>query len=121
VASVQAAAAARARGEAEEAAALAATELARALHEVEHTGEILEATEKELLPAAEASARLREASMRAGETTVLEVLVARRGWAAARAKLTRARAAHAWASVKLWLLLADLDSAAPRGAGGGTP
>jgi outer membrane protein TolC len=120
-ASVQAAAAARARGEAEEAAALAATELARALHEVEHTGEILEATEKELLPAAEASARLREASMRAGETTVLEVLVARRGWAAARAKLTRARAAHAWASVKLWLLLADLDSAAPRGAGGGTP
>ena len=122
-ASVQAAAAARAGGEFQEASAAAATELARALHEVDHTREILDATEKELVPAAAENARLREASMRAGETTVLEVLVARRGWAAARAKQTRAQAAHAWASVKLWLLLADLEpgaatAAAPRG---GTP
>jgi outer membrane protein TolC len=122
-AAVQAAAAARARGEFQEASAAAATALARALHEVEHTREILDATEKELLPAAAESARLREASMRAGETTVLEVLVARRVWAAARAKGTRARAAHAWASVKLWLLLADLEpgAATAAGPGGGTP
>jgi outer membrane protein TolC len=46
--------------------------------------------------------------MRAGETTVLEVLVARRVWAAARQKRTRAQAAHAWAQVKVWMLLADM-------------
>jgi outer membrane protein, heavy metal efflux system len=102
-----AAAAARARGEFEEARAVAATELARSLHEVEHTGEVLDAIEKEQLPAAEASAKLREASMKAGETTVLEVLVARRAWAAARQKHTRAIANHAWARVKVFLLLAD--------------
>jgi len=105
----QAAAAARALGEHQEASAVAATELARALHEVEHTQEILDAADQELLPAAAENARLREASMRAGETTVLEVLVARRGWAAARAKRTRALAAHAWAGVKVWLLLADVN------------
>jgi outer membrane protein TolC len=104
----QAAASARAQGEFEEARAMAATEMARSLHEVEHTGEVLEAIEKELVPAAEANAKARDASMRAGETTVLEVLVARRVWAAARAKQTRAMAAHAWARVKVWMLLADM-------------
>jgi outer membrane protein TolC len=103
-----AAAAARAQGEFEEARAMAATEMARSLHEVEHTGEVLEAIEKELVPAAEANAKARDASMRAGETTVLEVLVARRVWAAARAKQTRALAAHAWARVKVSMLLADM-------------
>ena len=104
----QAAAAARAEGEFREARAVAATELARSLHEVEHTGEVLEAIEKELVPAAEANAKARQASMLAGETTVLEVLVARRVWASARAKQTRALATHAWARVKVWMLLADM-------------
>jgi len=104
----QAAASARADGEFQEARAVAATELARSLHEVEHTGEVLEAIEKELVPAAEANAKARDASMRAGETTVLEVLVARRVWAAARQKRTRALASHAWAGVKVWMLLADM-------------
>ena len=104
----QAAAAARSVGDHQEALAVAATELTRALHEVEHTGEVLAAVEKELLPAAAEGARVREASMQAGETTVLEVLVARRAWAAARARRTRAVALHAWAQVKVWMLLADL-------------
>ena len=104
----QAAASARADGEFQEARAVAATELARSLHEVEHTGEVLDAIEKELVPAAEANAKARDASMRAGETTVLEVLVARRVWAAARQKRTRALASHAWAGVKVWMLLADM-------------
>jgi outer membrane protein TolC len=112
-----AAAAARSRGEHAQAAAVAATELARALHEVEHSQEVLEAVERELLPAAAESARLREASLRAGETTVFEVLLARRGHAAARARRTRALAAHAWAGVKVWLLLAD----ARMGAGAAAP
>jgi outer membrane protein, heavy metal efflux system len=104
----QAAAAARAAGEFREARAVAATEMARSLHEVEHTGEVLEAVEKELVPAAEANASARQASMQAGETTVLEVLVARRVWAGARAKRTRALASHAWARVKVFMLLADM-------------
>lgn len=104
----QAAAALRSDGEHREAMQSSATELTRALHEVEHTGEVLAAVDRELLPAAAEGARVREASMRAGETTVLEVLVARRSWAAARARRTRALASHAWAQVKVWLLLADL-------------
>jgi outer membrane protein TolC len=103
-----AAAAARAQGEFLEARAVAATELARSLHELEHTGEVLAAIEGELVPAARVNAQAREASMKAGETTVLEVLVARRTWAAARQKHTRAQAAHAWARVKVWMLLADM-------------
>ena len=103
-----AAAAARAQGEFQEARAVAATELARSLHEVEHTGEVLAAIEKELVPAAQLNAQSREASMRAGETTVLEVLIARRTWAAARQKHTRALAMHAWARVKIWMLMADM-------------
>jgi len=104
----QAAAAERSTGAHREALAVAATELTRALHEVEHSGEVLAAVEKELLPAAAESVRIREASMRAGETTVLEVLVARRALAAARARRTRALAAHAWAQVRVWMLLAHL-------------
>jgi outer membrane protein TolC len=104
----QAALAARSEGEFREASAVAASEMARALHEVEHTGEVLDAIERQLLPAAEQGARSREASMKAGETTVLEVLVARRAWAQARARRTRAQAAHTWARVKVWMLLADV-------------
>lgn len=104
----QAAAAARAEGEFQEARAVAATELARALHEVERSGEVLQAIEKELVPAAEANARAREASISSGGTTELEVLVARRVWVEARARRNRALASHAWARVKVWMLLADM-------------
>ncbi|WP_245529868.1 TolC family protein [Anaeromyxobacter dehalogenans] len=100
------AAAARRAGEAEDASRRAVTELARAFHEVEHTGEVLDALEKTLVPAAAESARLREAAMRAGDATVVEVLVARRSAAAARARELRARAAHAWARAKVAMLVA---------------
>lgn len=99
----------RREGEAREAAARAATELARALHEVEHTGELLDAIAGALAPAAAESVRLREASLRAGDATVQEVLVARRTAASARARTARAEAAHAWARVKAWLLLEALS------------
>ncbi len=105
----QAALSARADGEHREAAAVAASELARALHEVEHTGEVLEAIERDLVPAAEENARARRASLQAGETTVLEMLVANRVAAAARQRRNRAQAAHAWARVKVQLLLADVS------------
>ena len=104
-----AAAAARAEGEFQEARAVAATELARSLHEVEHTGEVLAAVEKELVPAAQL------------ERPGPRGLDARRGdhrprgpggppglgRGAAEAH-PRAVAAHAWARVKVWMLLADM-------------
>ncbi|BDG10223.1 TolC family protein [Anaeromyxobacter paludicola] len=103
-----AASARRLEGEHRDLAAQAQSELARALHEVEHTGELLRAIETTLVPAAVESARLREAAMNAGEATVLEVLIARRGAAAAKARLARATAAHAWARVKVSLLLGEM-------------
>ena len=104
-----AAAAARAQGEAEDAARAAAAELARAFHEVEHTQEVLTELEQGFLAASAEAARLREVAFRAGDATVLEVLVARRSAAAARARLSRAQAAHAWARVKVWLELSELS------------
>lgn len=102
------AAARRTGGEAEEARRAASAELARALHEVEHTAEVLAELEQGFLPASAEGVRLREVAFRAGDATVLEVLVARRSAAAARARLARARAAHAWARVKVWLQLEEL-------------
>ena len=113
-ASREAATAARVAGEQREAAAVAVTELARALHEVEHSGEVLEAMEKELVPAAEENARARAISLQAGDTTVQEVLVVKRVAAAARQRLGKARAAHAWARVKVWMLLADVSGGTNR-------
>jgi cobalt-zinc-cadmium efflux system outer membrane protein len=106
-----AAAAARERGQAEDAARAAATELARALHEVQHTQEVLAELDKGFLPASAEAARLREVAFRVGDATVLEVLLARRSATAARARLNRARAAHAWARVKVWLELSELARA----------
>jgi cobalt-zinc-cadmium efflux system outer membrane protein len=103
-----AASAARAQGEAEDAGRVAAGELARAFHEVQHTGEVLAELEHGFLPASAEAARLREVTFRAGDATVLEVLVSRRSAAAARARLNRARAAHAWAQVKVWMELAEI-------------
>jgi outer membrane protein TolC len=99
----------RREGEAAEASRQAALELARSFHEVEHTGEILDALQGALVPAAAEGARLREAALRAGDATVLEVLLARRTLASARARGARAEAAHAWARVKVWLLLEELS------------
>ena len=100
--------AARLRGAAESAARDAALELARVLHEVEHTAEVLRAVEQGLVPAALESTRLREAALRSGDATVLEVLVARRAAANARARGSRALAAFAWARVKASILIAQL-------------
>jgi outer membrane protein TolC len=61
------------------------------------------------MPASVEAARLREVTFRAGDATVVEVLVARRNAVAARARLNRAKAAHAWALVKVWLELAEIE------------
>lgn len=109
-----AAQAAQKTGAAVDAARRAATSLARALHEVEHTREVLDELHGALLAATAENARLRTAAFRAGDATVVEVLLARRAAAAARAREVRASAAHAWARAKTLLLLAQLDAGPAR-------
>ncbi len=86
-------------------------ELAQAFHEVTHSGEVLRQLREHLVPASAESVRLREASSRAGVTTVLELLLARRTAATARGRLARALAAHAFFRVRLALLLRALAAA----------
>jgi cobalt-zinc-cadmium efflux system outer membrane protein len=100
--------AARLAGEHDVALATAVSELALAFHEVEHTGEALAALESRLVPESSEGARLRERIYQAGEATLPEVLQARRTAMAAVGRLERARADHAWARIKVWLLLAAL-------------
>jgi outer membrane protein TolC len=109
----RAAEAVRLDGAALDASRAAATDLARALHEVEHSGEVLRALEAGLVPAALESARLREAALRAGDATILEVLVSRRTAVQARARAIRALASFAWARVRASLLLGQLPASTP--------
>jgi cobalt-zinc-cadmium efflux system outer membrane protein len=104
--------AARRAGAADDASRRAAVTLARVLHEIEHTGEVLREIHEALLVATAESARLRDAAFRAGDATVVEVLLARRAAASARAREVRASAAHAWARAKAALVLAQLDAGA---------
>jgi outer membrane protein, heavy metal efflux system len=94
------AAAERLEGEARDAGHRAAAGLALSLHDVEHSREVLAALRGELLPAAEEAARLRELLFQSGDSTVPEVVLARRALASARIRLGHARAEEAWARVK---------------------
>ncbi len=107
--SVTVARAARLEGERDKAAVDAAADLALAMHEVQHTDEVVVALSTELLPALEQGLASRLHIFEAGEATILEVLNARRSRAAAKSRLSRARADHAWASVKIWLLCAAIE------------
>lgn len=107
--SVTVARAARLEGERDKAVMDATAQLAMAMHEVEHTEEVVHAIETELLPALDEGLSTRVRIFEAGEATILEVLQARRTRASARSRLERARADHAWASVKVWLLFAAMD------------
>ena len=108
----------RLEGAAVDASRAAAADLARSLHEVEHTAEVLRAIEAGLVPAALESVRLREAALRAGDATVLEVLISRRTAVQARARAIRALAAFAWARVRATLLLGQLPSTSITPSGG---
>ena len=82
-----------------------ASELSRALHEVEHTGRVLDTIQARLVPAAIDAATRRQRAFDVGETTIVELLAARRTAVAAEARLADAQAAHAWARMRAWLLL----------------
>jgi outer membrane protein TolC len=79
--------------------------LGQALHDVEHTGELLEQVERRLVPASTEAARLRRLAFERGESTVLEVLAAERAAVTSQRLLIDARAAAAWARTRAWLLL----------------
>lgn len=89
-------------------------ELAAGFHHVRHTGEILATVRDELLPPLVEAAEAREALFRAGDGTMVEVLGARRRVIGAKARLVRAQAEHAWARVKVWLYLAELQRSGDR-------
>jgi cobalt-zinc-cadmium efflux system outer membrane protein len=97
--------ASEADGQAEGLAERGAIELERALHDVEHTSELLGALERDLVPAADDAARQRTRAFELGETTVVELLAAQRTALAAHARVSDAQAAQAWARVRAWLLL----------------
>ena len=92
-------------GQADGLAVRAAVDLARVLHDVEHTGEVLAVLEQSLVPAADDAARRRKRAFELGETTVVELLTAQRTALAAHAQIADARARHAWARVRAWLLI----------------
>ncbi len=94
-----------AEADAEMLASRAAIELAAALHEVEHTGAVVDEVVARLVPATESAAALRQRAFDAGEATIVELLAARRAANAAHLRATDARAAHAWARVRALLLL----------------
>ncbi|NMO19836.1 TolC family protein [Pyxidicoccus fallax] len=102
------AAAERLDGEAREAAVRAAAELALAFHEREHADAQLVLVEKSLVPSAEEAARLAEVLLRAGQSTLPDVLRARRARAAANARLAFARGEASLAAARLHLLLSAL-------------
>ncbi|TKD03315.1 TolC family protein [Polyangium fumosum] len=104
-----AARAAQLEGETKREAANASADVAMGIHEVEHTQDIVDTLAGAILPALTEGLAARVRLFEAGEGTMLEVLTARRNVAAAQARLERARAANAWARVKLWLWLSAMD------------
>lgn len=91
--------------EASQLATEAVSEMESALHEVAHTEEVLVKLRDQLVPAAEDAAAQRQRALEVGEGTLVELLAARRTALHARARLTDAQAAHAWARIEAWLLL----------------
>lgn len=96
-------------GEALDASQQAAASLVIAFHEVEHSREVLETLRTQLLPSAEEAVRLRELLFRSGESTVPEVVLARRALASARIRLGYALASEAGARVKAHFLIDALS------------
>ncbi|AKF08501.1 hypothetical protein [Sandaracinus amylolyticus] len=76
-------------------------------HEVDHTRRAEQTLREVVVPALEALVSSREAQMRAGETTTMLLLDARRRSLAARSRLVQVEGARRWAEVRAWLMLAS--------------
>lgn len=95
----------RIEGEATAVARRARFELAQAIHDVEHTGELAAEIEHGLVPAVDDAAAKRRRAYELGESTVIEVLSAERTSIAGHQAAIAARADHAWARVRVRILL----------------
>lgn len=99
-----------AEGDLAQGGAQARSYLISLFHEVDHAEEIYRVAMDELLPAAEESARLSGISFAEGQTTLLELLVARETLSDVRAQVHRAEADRALARARLSLVLAALTT-----------
>lgn len=102
-------------GEFEQARLGAAAELKNAAHELKHARDGLRLVEQQWLVAAQETVRRVERALQVGEATVYELLEARRRLVGVESLRVRARAEQAWAEVRLWLLLAELEQAGTKG------
>ncbi len=103
------AAAAREDAELDVARVRARADLEDALHEVEHSRRQLTNIIEELLPALNDLLQRRERALAAGEATIFVLLDARHRSLVAEEARVRAEGAKAWAEVRLWLLLSELE------------
>lgn len=87
----------------------ARAELEDALHELEHTEAVLELLERETLPALHELVESRSRAVALGEQSYFAVFDARDQELAVTEAAHRARGAHTWARVRMWLLLAELS------------
>ncbi len=86
----------------------ARAELEDALHELKHTATVRELLEQDTLPALRQLVDSRTRAVKLGEEPYFALLEARDRELAAVEAAHRARGAHAWARVHMWLLLAEL-------------
>lgn len=100
--------AARSGGQEREARVAAHTFVTGALHEAEHTLAVLHTTEQSLVPALVEAARLTDLRFQHGQSSVLDVLRARRAVVAAQSRLVISQAEAALAAFRLQLLEAAL-------------
>jgi outer membrane protein TolC len=101
----------RAQGEAADEATRARALLGLAVHDVEHTEEILAALQEGVLPASAQAVTLRQRQLSAGEATVLEVLDARHSLFEASRAVYRALRDRAWARIRLAVLFQAVGGA----------
>ncbi len=83
--------------------------VALAFHEVEHSGELADLIATRLLPTAVQVWTLRRKQFELGGATVLDTLRSQQTMLAAELRHTSASTQHAWARVKLWLLLLAIE------------
>jgi outer membrane protein TolC len=88
----------------------AASELSMAWHELEHARAEERVLVEERLPAIETLRQRRERAAAIGESTVFELFETRRREVEVQMELERARGRYAWAAVRLWMLLAQLQT-----------
>lgn len=94
----------RSSGEAADDAVRAREAMRLAVHELEHSQEVFELLDQQLVPSAERAIQLRERQLKGGEGTLLEVIDARRTYLDARLRWLGAARNRVWARIQVELL-----------------